>query len=104
MTYSCCELCPNLCRVDRTAGQKGRCCQTSEVRIAWSGLHRGEEPPVTGEKGSGMIFFCGCPLHCRYCQNYQPAGLRRRQHQPGHRHPLHTFDSHCNPGCEIPRP
>ena len=71
MTYSCCELCPNLCRVDRTAGQKGRCCQTSEVRIAWSGLHRGEEPPVTGEKGSGMIFFCGCPLHCRYCQNYQ---------------------------------
>jgi putative pyruvate formate lyase activating enzyme len=41
------------------------------VRIAWSGLHRGEEPPVSGEKGSGMIFFCGCPLHCQYCQNYQ---------------------------------
>ena len=71
MTYSCCELCPNLCRVDRTAGQTGRCGQTSGVRIAWSGLHRGEEPPVTGEKGSGMIFFCGCPLHCRYCQNSQ---------------------------------
>ena len=69
--YSCCELCPNRCRVDRTAGQLGRCAQSSDIRIAWSGLHRGEEPPVTGEKGSGMIFFCGCPLHCRYCQNYQ---------------------------------
>ena len=69
--YECCTLCPNLCRVDRTKGQTGRCGQSSTVRIAWSGLHRGEEPPVSGEKGSGMIFFCGCPLHCQYCQNYQ---------------------------------
>ena len=49
----------------------GRCAQLSSVRVAWSGLHRGEEPPVSGKKGSGMIFFCGCPLHCQYCQNYQ---------------------------------
>lgn len=69
--YECCTLCPNRCRVDRTAGRSGRCAQSSTVRIAWSGLHRGEEPPVSGEKGSGMIFFCGCPLHCQYCQNYQ---------------------------------
>ena len=69
--YECCTLCPNLCKVDRTKGQLGRCGQSSTVRIAWSGLHRGEEPPVSGEKGSGMIFFCGCPLHCQYCQNYQ---------------------------------
>ena len=69
--YECCTLCPNRCRVDRTAGRSGRCAQTSTVRVAWSGLHRGEEPPVSGEKGSGMIFFCGCPLHCQYCQNYQ---------------------------------
>lgn len=69
--YSCCQLCPNNCRVDRTKNQLGRCGQSSEVRVAWSGLHRGEEPPVTGKKGSGMIFFCGCPLHCQYCQNYQ---------------------------------
>ena len=60
-----------MCRVDRTRGQLGRCAQGSTVRVAWSGLHRGEEPPVSGEKGSGMIFFCGCPLHCQYCQNYQ---------------------------------
>ena len=69
--YDCCTLCPNLCRVNRNAGQLSRCAQSSTVRIAWSGLHRGEEPPVSGEKGSGMIFFCGCPLHCQYCQNYQ---------------------------------
>jgi len=69
--YSSCRLCPNNCAVDRTKGQLGRCAQTDKVRIAWSGLHRGEEPPVSGERGSGMIFFCGCPLHCQYCQNYQ---------------------------------
>lgn len=69
--YENCNLCPNNCNVNRTAGNKGRCGQTSTVRIAWSGLHRGEEPPVSGEKGSGMIFFCGCPLHCQYCQNFQ---------------------------------
>ena len=44
------------------------------MRIAWSGLHRGEEPPITGEHGSGMIFFTGCPLHCPYCQNRQISG------------------------------
>ena len=52
----------------------GVCKQTAEVKIAWSGLHRGEEPPVSGEKGSGMIFFTGCPLHCAYCQNRQISG------------------------------
>lgn len=57
--------------MDRIRGQVGRCGQTSEIKVAWSGLHRGEEPPITGEHGSGMIFFCGCPLHCQYCQNYQ---------------------------------
>jgi len=74
--YSCCTLCPNECRVDRNAGLVGRCGQTSEIRIAWVGLHRGEEPPITGEYGSGMIFFCGCPLHCQYCQNYQISGFK----------------------------
>ncbi|MCF0237056.1 MAG: radical SAM protein, partial [Sphaerochaetaceae bacterium] len=74
MDYSCCSLCPNFCRVNRTTGQIGRCGQTNTPRISWSGLHKGEEPPIKGEKGSGMIFFCGCPLHCQYCQNYQISG------------------------------
>ncbi|MFA6845852.1 MAG: radical SAM protein [Sphaerochaetaceae bacterium] len=69
--YQHCMLCPNSCKVDRTKGQLGRCGESDRVRIAWAGLHRGEEPPVTGKKGSGMIFFCGCPLHCAYCQNHQ---------------------------------
>lgn len=69
--YSDCTLCPNACHVNRLAGEKGICGQSSEIRIAWSGLHRGEEPPISGEKGSGMIFFCGCPLRCQYCQNFQ---------------------------------
>ncbi len=72
--YSSCTLCPNSCRVDRTRGETGRCRQGSTVRIAWAGLHRGEEPPLVGEKGSGMVFFTGCPLHCAYCQNRQISG------------------------------
>lgn len=72
--YNKCDLCPNYCKIDRTKGYLGVCRQTDEVKIAWSGLHRGEEPPVTGEKGSGMIFFTGCPLHCAYCQNRQISG------------------------------
>lgn len=54
--------------------KKGLCGEKDTVRVAWSGLHRGEEPPITGEHGSGMIFFCGCPLHCAYCQNHQISG------------------------------
>ena len=72
--YRQCELCPNFCHVDRLDKKVGRCGETDEVRVAWSGLHRGEEPPVTGKNGSGMIFFCGCPLHCAYCQNHQISG------------------------------
>ena len=63
-----------MCRVDRREGRVGVCRQTDNVKIAWVGLHRGEEPPISGEKGSGMIFFTGCPLHCAYCQNRQISG------------------------------
>ena len=63
-----------MCNVDRTKGQRGICNSSSDVKIAWSGLHKGEEPPLVGEHGSGMIFFSGCPLHCRYCQNRQISG------------------------------
>ena len=69
--YGKCTLCPNNCGVDRTRGETGVCGETSRVRISWAGLHRGEEPPVSGKNGSGMVFFTGCSLHCRYCQNYQ---------------------------------
>lgn len=74
--YTDCKLCPNYCGVNRHAKELGICSQGSTVTVAWSGLHRGEEPPVTGEHGSGMIFFTGCPLHCAYCQNHQISGLQ----------------------------
>jgi putative pyruvate formate lyase activating enzyme len=43
--------------------------------IAWSGKHFGEEPPISGTRGSGTIFFSGCNLHCIFCQNYQISQL-----------------------------
>ncbi|MDD4083902.1 MAG: radical SAM protein, partial [Sphaerochaetaceae bacterium] len=69
--YEKCELCPNKCGVNRTAGQKGVCFATSNVQISFAGLHKGEEPCVAGKRGAGVIFFAFCPLHCHYCQNYQ---------------------------------
>ncbi len=72
--YGNCHLCPNHCGVDRLNNELGICNESDVVRVAFSGLHRGEEPPVTGENGSGMIFFSGCPLHCQFCQNYQISG------------------------------
>jgi putative pyruvate formate lyase activating enzyme len=69
--YRGCRLCPRLCGVDRTSGQRGFCCQSDAIRLAWAGLHFGEEPPVTGTGGSGAIFFSGCTLGCPYCQNEQ---------------------------------
>ena len=67
MTY--CELCPRKCGVDRTKA-KGFCGTGSEIRLAKYMVHYGEEPVITGTKGSGAIFFSGCNLRCAFCQNY----------------------------------
>ena len=80
--YESCLLCPNYCKVNRLTGEIGICGETDSVRVAWSGLHRGEEPPVTGEHGSGMIFFSGCPLHCAFCQNHQISGIQKSGEEP----------------------
>lgn len=69
--YSHCTLCPRSCSVDRLSGATGYCSQTSQLRIAWVGAHFGEEPPISGTRGSGTVFFSGCSLRCTYCQNYQ---------------------------------
>lgn len=69
--YSACALCGRSCGVDRTAGLRGFCGETDELRIAVASIHRGEEPPVTGLGGSGTIFITGCTLHCSFCQNHQ---------------------------------
>ncbi len=64
-----CFLCPNACGVDRSV-KTGRCGATDKIKIAKYYLHPFEEPCISGKKGSGTVFFCGCPLHCVFCQNY----------------------------------
>jgi len=65
-----CNLCNFRCGVDRDL-RTGRCGIDDKVYVSHYGLHRGEEPFLTGDHGSGTIFFAGCTLRCRFCQNYQ---------------------------------
>jgi putative pyruvate formate lyase activating enzyme len=66
-----CILCGHRCGVDRTRGQIGLCRAGLKLIVASSCLHRGEEPMISGEFGSGTIFFSNCCLRCAYCQNYE---------------------------------
>lgn len=68
---SSCKLCPRNCCVDRNNGQLGFCNAGLYVKVARVGLHQWEEPPISGERGSGTIFFSNCNLKCCFCQNYQ---------------------------------
>jgi putative pyruvate formate lyase activating enzyme len=68
---SCCICCPRNCGVNRIEGKLAVCKVGAEIRISHAGLHFGEEPPISGTKGSGTIFFAGCNLRCVFCQNYQ---------------------------------
>ena len=70
-----CDLCPHRCGVDRLKGKLGRCRSGLKPRIASANLHRGEEPPISGARGSGTIFFSGCTLRCRFCQNFPISQL-----------------------------
>ena len=66
-----CECCPRNCRVNRLEWKIAVCGVGAEIQISHAGLHFGEEPPISGTKGSGTIFFAGCNLRCVFCQNYQ---------------------------------
>jgi putative pyruvate formate lyase activating enzyme len=77
--YKNCRLCPRNCGADRIGGCGGAfgdayCGESSQLRIAFAGLHRGEEPPLRGAGGSGTIFVSGCNLGCAACQNWQVSG------------------------------
>ena len=67
--YTDCRLCGRKCGVDRTSGGRGYCKMTDEIHIARADLHMWEEPPISGTRGSGTVFFSGCSLGCIYCQN-----------------------------------
>ena len=74
MHYEYCTLCPRYCAVDRTAGQVGFCGCPDTALVAKTMLHGWEEPALTGGGYSGAIFFGGCSLGCRYCQNRAISG------------------------------
>lgn len=65
-----CEWCPRRCGVNRQAGQLGYCKAGPIAQVFSYGAHHGEEPPISGTRGSGTVFFSRCTLKCRYCQNY----------------------------------
>lgn len=65
-----CNLCPRRCGADRTAGKTGFCRMPGEPLVNLIKLHYGEEPVISGNKGSGTVFFEGCSLGCIFCQNY----------------------------------
>lgn len=66
---SACRMCPRRCGVDRTAGQIGVCGMPDTVYISRCAPHMWEEPPISGTRGSGTVFFTGCNLRCVFCQN-----------------------------------
>ncbi len=69
-----CRICPRQCGAERQKGQRGYCGTDAVLRVSRAALHFWEEPCISGTKGSGAVFFAGCPLHCVYCQNYSISG------------------------------
>ncbi|MCR4761057.1 MAG: radical SAM protein [Oscillospiraceae bacterium] len=67
-----CTQCPRKCGINRTE-QRGYCGESETIRIARAAPHMWEEPPISGENGSGTIFFSGCSLRCIFCQNHEIA-------------------------------
>ena len=74
MNYVNCKLCPRQCGVDRTAGETGFCGCPDTALVAKAMLHKWEEPALAGNGGSGAIFFGGCTMGCKYCQNRAISG------------------------------
>lgn len=70
-----CKICPHNCRANRLEGKVGRCKATDKVKIALVSLHNFEEPCISGEHGSGTVFFSNCNLNCVFCQNYEISQL-----------------------------
>ena len=69
LSYAPCALCPRACGVDRRAGKRGFCQMPATAQAAAAMVHFGEEPVIVGSFGAGAVFFSGCTLRCRYCQN-----------------------------------
>ncbi len=74
--YNNCSLCPNNCNIDRNK-TVGACGVKNEINIAKYGIHSYEEPLISGENGSGTVFFTGCSLRCAFCQNFELSRATR---------------------------
>ncbi len=70
-----CRICPRECGADRLAGEAGFCGAGSGARVAAVSVHHGEEPPISGTRGSGTVFFSHCNMRCLFCQNYPISQL-----------------------------
>ena len=70
-----CNICPHKCGVNRLNSKVGRCKASDKVKIALVSLHNFEEPCISGENGSGTVFFSNCNLNCVFCQNYEISQL-----------------------------
>ena len=70
-----CRLCPRECRVDRSHGVLGYCRAGETARVASHNAHHGEEPPISGTRGSGTIFLAYCTMRCVFCQNFPISQL-----------------------------
>ncbi len=77
-----CRLCPHLCGVKRKEGQLGRCRCGLLPMVSSFNAHHGEEPPISGCRGSGAIFFTNCNLRCCFCQNYPISQLGNGREAP----------------------
>lgn len=64
-----CNLCPNACKSPRANGRTGLCGAPHEITVAYWHLHKWEEPPLSGSRGSGTVFFSCCTMRCVFCQN-----------------------------------
>lgn len=69
LTYEKCALCPRRCGVNRAADQLGYCKMPGKIFAARAAAHYWEEPVISGDFGSGAVFFSGCTLGCKFCQN-----------------------------------
>lgn len=74
MDYTNCRLCPRECGVNRAAGETGFCGCPDTALVAKTMRHMWEEPVLAGSGGSGALFFGGCTLGCKYCQNAAISG------------------------------
>ena len=77
---ACCDICPRECGINRLKEERGFCRSGALPAVSTVCAHHGEEPVLSGSRGSGTIFFGNCTMRCVYCQNYQISQDRTGQH------------------------